>query len=312
MEALAQIQEQTVAKQQSLAGLMDAFIEAQDVAPSSKATYRRQLKGFIRWLEETGRVDTLASITRQDILVYKESLLASGLSPYTVSGYLTVVRKLFEWLEAEKIYPNVARSVKSPKKARGFSKDTLTPSQLRRAQDSIDRSSLEGMRDYALFSLLARTGLRTVEVSRAQVEDLRQEAGEAVLWIQGKGRDSKDDFVLLLEDTLEPIRLYLSARGTHSDEEPLFCSHSDRNRGQALSTRSISRVVKEALRAVGLDDKRLSAHSLRHTAITLSIKGGASLEQAQAMARHQDPKTTMVYFHNLARVEQGAERYIEY
>lgn len=312
MEALVPQDKSAVAIRQELAGLVDSFIEAQDVAPSSRQTYRRQLKQFVSWLQCTGRVDTLNTISRQDILAYKDWLSSAGKSSYTVSGYMTAVRKLFEWLETEKVYPNIASGIKGAKKAQGFRKDTLTPSQLRKALDSMDRDTIEGMRDYALFNLLARTGLRTVEIARAEVGDLRQEAGEAVLWIQGKGRDTKDDFVLLLDDTLEPLRQYLSARGTASDDEPLFCSCSDRNKGQALSTRSISRIVKEALRDIGLDDKRLSAHSLRHTAITMSIKGGASLEQAQAMARHTDPKTTMAYFHNLSRIEQGAERYISF
>jgi integrase/recombinase XerC/integrase/recombinase XerD len=91
----------------------------------------------------------------------------------------------------------------------------------------------------------------------------------------------------------------------------LFTSISDRNQGEALTTRSISRIVKQIFRGVGLDSRRLTAHSLRHTAITLSIKGGASLQQAQAMARHTDPKTTMIYFHNLNRLQAGAERFIQ-
>ena len=118
--------------------------------------------------------------------------------------------------------------------------------------------------------------------------------------------------MLLVEETLRPLRAYLSARGRLKETEPLFASGSRRNTGEALTTRSISRIVKERLRAVGLDDSRLTAHSLRHTAITLSIKGGASLQQAQAMARHTDPKTTLIYFHNLARIEAGAERFISF
>jgi integrase/recombinase XerC/integrase/recombinase XerD len=66
------------------------------------------------------------------------------------------------------------------------------------------------------------------------------------------------------------------------------------------------------MRAVGLDDSRLTAHSLRHTAISLSILGGASLQQAQAMARHSDSKTTLVYFHNLERISLGAEKFIKF
>ena len=302
------LQPQSVTLQELLA----RFIEAQDVALSSRGTYARQLRQFHAWLEATGRIHALGQLQRQDILDFKASLQEAGRSSYTVSGYLTAVRRFFEWLEAEKIYPNVAKGVKGAKKAKGFRKDTLTPSQLREALDAMPKDTLEGLRDYALFNLLVRTGLRTVEVARATVADLRQESSEAVLWIQGKGRDTKDEFVLLTQEALKPIRAYLSARGPLEDSDALFSSHSTKNFGQALTTRSLSRIVKEALRKVDLDSKRLTAHSLRHTAITLSLKGGATVQQAQAMARHADPRTTMVYAQNLSRIQDGAERFISF
>lgn len=313
MEALVPVQAQPLTTSEaSLEALLQRFLEAQDVALSSKSTYRRQLKQFVAWLEQSGRAGRLSTLLRDDILSYKAYLLQLGLSSYTVSSYLTSVRKLYEWLEAEKVYPNITKGVKGTKKAKGFRKDCLTPGQIREALEAIDQSRLEGLRDYALLNLLLRTGLRTVEISTATLEDLRQESGSAVLWIRGKGRASKDDFVLLVEEALRPLRSYLSARGRLRETEPLFASSSDRNAGKPLTTRSISRIVKERLRAVGIDDSRLTAHSLRHTAITLSIKGGASLQQAQAMARHTDPKTTLIYFHNLSRIEAGAERFISF
>jgi len=296
----------------SLISLMDRFIEAQDVSKASKTTYFPQLRQFTLWLMETGKVEALNTLRRQDILAYRAHLLEVGKSSYTVDGYMTSVRKFFEWLEGEKIYPNIAKGVKGTRKAKGFRKDCLTPQQIREALGSINRGSLEGLRDYALFNLLVRTGLRTIDLVRAQVGDLRQEGGEAVLWVQGKGRDTKDDFVLLVDETLKPLSEYLSARGDLSDTHPLFASISDRNHGQPLTTRSIRGIVKKILKGINLIGKRLSAHSLRHTAISLSIKGGASLEQAQAMAGHTDPKTTMVYFHNVARIESGAERFIHF
>lgn len=313
MAAIVAVQEQTAlsSRPASLQDLVQAFLADQDVSASSRETYRRSLRPFVSWLELTGRDQRLSTLTREDILAYKERLQAEK-SSYTVSAYLTVVRKLFGWLESQKLYPDITRGVKGAKKAKGHRKDCLTVAQIRQALDTMDRSTLEGRRDYALLNLLVRTGLRTVEVARAQVQDVRQESGQAVLWIQGKGRDDKDDFVLLVEDTLQPLRDYLAARGPASAEEPLFSSHSDRNRGQGLTTRSISRIVKQALQAVGLDSERLTAHSMRHTAITLAAAGGASLHQVQAMARHSDPKVTMVYFHNLERVKAGAERYISF
>jgi integrase/recombinase XerC/integrase/recombinase XerD len=300
------------AKETSLLALVDRFIASQDVSKPSRATYSRQLKQFTSWLLKTGKVEALNTLQREDILAYREYLLSIGKSANTVAGYMTSVRKFFEWLEGEKIYPNIARGVKGTRKAKGFRKDCLTQGQIREALASIDRGGLEGLRDYALFNLLVRTGIRTIEVVRGQVGDLRQQGGEAVLWVQGKGRDSKDDFVILIDEALRPLREYLSTRGNLVDTDPLFASISDRNSGERLTAKSIRRIVKGILRGVNLNDKRLSAHSLRHTAISLSIKGGASLEQAQAMARHTDPKTTMTYFHNAARIESGAERFIQF
>jgi integrase/recombinase XerD len=309
MTEIIQVVSGEIVSDNTPAGRAEDFLRSLDVSERSRATYTRSLKQFIGWLADTGR-NTL-QLQREDILAYKEYLQSSK-SAYTVTLYLTSVRKLYQYLESQKVYPDITRGIKGSKKPRGFRKDTLSQNQLREVLDSMELKSLEGQRDYAMFNLMARTGLRAIEISRALVGDIRQETGQPVLWIQGKGRDSKDDFVILTPEALEPIKSYLKARGRVKKDEPLFCSHSDRNRGEDLTTRSVSRIIKQALRGVGLDDSRLTAHSLRHTAISLSIQGGASLQQAQAMARHSDSKTTLVYFHNLERISLGAEKFIQF
>ena len=309
MTEIIQVVSGEIVSDNTPAGRAEDFLRSLDVSERSRATYTRSLKQFIGWLADTGR-NTL-QLQREDILAYKEYLQSSK-SAYTVTLYLTSVRKLYQYLESQKVYPDITRGIKGSKKPRGFRKDTLSQNQLREVLDSMELKSLEGQRDYAMFNLMARTGLRAIEISRALVGDIRQETGQPVLWIQGKGRDSKDDFVILTPEALEPIKSYLKARGRVKKDEPLFCSHSDRNRGEDLTTRSVSRIIKQALRGVGLDDSRLTAHSLRHTAISLSIQGGASLQQAQAMARHSHSKTTLVYFHNLERISLGAEKFIKF
>jgi len=315
-------QERALQAPPTLEELVSLFLEAQDVAPASRRTYGRQLRQFLLWLPECGLIEPLSKqsgLVREDLLAYKQALLESGKSARTVSGYLTAVRKFFSWLESNRVYPNVARDIKGARRPKGFAKDILTKEQLRQALDAINtRSSLEGLRDYALFNLLARTGLRTIELHRAQVGDIRQEIHPQqgpirVLYVQGKGRDSKDDYVVLTEAAYEPLRDYLRSRGPLlPPEAPLFASHSDRSKGQPLSTRAIRAIVKGALRAVGLDDARLTAHSLRHTAITMVVLAGGSLHDAQAMARHKSSTTTEGYFHNLKRLENAAENLIDF
>jgi integrase/recombinase XerD len=288
--------------------IIDRFLQAHDVKPKSKETYRRALKQFFTYLETEG----VTRPTRETLIAYKTYLIDKKLSPYTVSAYIIAVRKMFQWTESEHLYANIASQIKGQKKPKGFKKDALSVNQARKLLTDMETETLSGARDYALVNLLVRTGLRTIETARANVEDIRQQGEQAVLYIQGKGRDSKDDIVILTEETLEPIRAYISMRGQGvKDSSPLFISHSDRNYGERLTTRSISRIVKDRLQASGLDDRRLTAHSLRHTAVTFSLIGGATIQEAQTLARHSDINTTLIYAHNLDRISKAPELKID-
>lgn len=288
--------------------IIDRFLLAHDIKPKSKETYRRALKQFFTYLETEG----VTRPTRETLLAYKAYLIDKKLSAYTVSAYIIAVRKMFQWTESEHLYANIASQIKGQKKPKGFKKDALSVNQARKLLTDMETDTLSGARDYALVNLLVRTGLRTIETARANVEDIRQQGEQAVLYIQGKGRDSKDDIVILTEETLEPIRAYISMRGQGvKDSSPLFISHSDRNYGERLTTRSISRIVKDRLQASGLDDRRLTAHSLRHTAVTFSLIGGASIQEAQTLARHSDINTTLIYAHNLERIAKAPELKID-
>lgn len=294
---------------------VDNFLAQLSRKKSTKATYRRMLRQFVSFLLEEGLLAKLGrkDLRKVDIVAYKEALEESGKEAHTVSAYLTAVRRFFSYLQGAGIYPDIAKDVEGPKKPKGHRKEWLSGDQIRQVLGGIDRSSLDGLRDYALINLLARTGLRTIEIARATVGDIRQKQGAKVLYIQGKNRSTKDEFVVLTQEALEPIREYHLARGTLLlPDEPLFSSSSNRNFGEALTPRSISRICKDRMKAVGLDDNLLTAHSLRHSAITLSILGGASLVQAQAMARHSDPRTTQIYFHNIERVSLAAEKLVHF
>jgi len=287
---------------------LQSFLATLDIRQSSKNTYGRQLKEFFAWC----RQNNLTAVGREDLLTYKNYLgLQRSLAAFTISGYLTAVRRYFEWLEVYQQKPNVARGIKGPSRKRGFKKDALTVDQVKKLLQSIPRTTLAGKRDYALINLMVRTGLRTIEISRATREDISQQGGEIVLHVHGKGRDSKDELVLLTATTHDPIREYLSLRGSGSSLDPLFASHSTKNFGEALTTRSVSRICKYHLKRNNLDDTRLTAHSLRHTAVTFSLLAGATPQEAKAMARHADINTTLIYAHNIDRIKQAPEKKID-
>ena len=289
--------------------LVDSFINAQDVKQSSKLLYRRTLKQYFNWVTKKGYL--LSEIARPQLLEYKEELLASQMSSLTVGSYITSVRRFYEWAEANKFYPNVAKGIKTPKRKQQFKKQPLLPSQ---ATALLNFYQGKAPRDYAIINLLLRTGLRTVEVIRASVEDITFKGSQRVLLIQGKGRDEKDNFVVLTDKTYQPIAEYLATRTSTTGSEALFTSTSNNSKGDRLTTRSISYIAKEGLKAIGLDERAFTAHSLRHTTAVNILRAGGSLETAQFTLRHSNPATTQIYTATLneeRRLQNSGEALID-
>ena len=274
---------------QRIEELVDSFILSQDVKQSSRELYRRTLKQYFNWVDKKGY--SLSQIARPQLLEYKEELLSSGMSSLTVGSYITSVRRFYTWTEANKFYPNIAKDIKSPKRKQQFRKQPLTTDQATKLLSYYQEGAV---RDYAIVNLLLRTGLRTIETIRANVEDITFKGSSRVLLIQGKGRDEKDNFVILTDKAYQPIERYLSTRRA-TGSEPLFISDSNNNKGERLTTRTISYIAKEGLKAIGLNEKQFTAHSLRHTTAVNILRAGGSLETAQYTLRHTNPATTQIY-----------------
>nr|CDL65453.1 unnamed protein product [uncultured bacterium]CRY94201.1 hypothetical protein [uncultured prokaryote] len=289
--------------------LLSYFVSTQDVKESSRKLYSRTLKLFFEWVEEKGKV--IAGLTRTDIIEYKEDLFGKGLSSLSVASYLTSLRKFYEWAEAEKLYPNIVKGVKTPRRVQTFKKQHLTEEKSGELLSHFESLSL---RDFAIVNLILRTGLRTIEVVRADVGDITFKGGRRILRVWGKGHDTKDDFVVLTDKTFEPIKRYLDTRKGAKPTEPLFSSDSHRNSGERLTTRTISGLCKGGLKAIGLDGREFTAHSLRHTTAVTILKNGGDLTQAQNVLRHTSPTTTQIYVESIKeelRLQNAPEALID-
>lgn len=298
----------------TITDIIGQFIASQDVKLSSRRLYQRTINQYFNWLGKHGL--NLKDISRTHIISYKESLLADGMSSLSVGSYLTVVRKFYEWTEAHKLYPNVAKGIKTPKRKQAFRKQPLTPDQATALLSYFRSQNSIGARDYAIINLLLRTGLRTIEAINANIEDITFKQGKRVLLVQGKGEVEKNNFVILTDKTYEPIREYLSTRTSANMKasEPLFTSISNNSQGKRLTTRTISKIAKEGLKAVGLDSKHLTAHSLRHTLAVSILRAGGSLADAQGVLRHANPATTQIYTRAIdeeIRIKNAPEELIE-
>lgn len=292
-------------------GLVATFVATQDVRESSRTLYNRTLCQYFNWLSKTGRLERFLTLTRQDVLEYKDSLLDAGLSALTVSSYIVSVRKFYEWAEAEKAYPNIAKGIKTPRRKQAFKKQHLTDEKSKELLQHFHDTSL---RDYAIVNLMLRTGLRTIEVVRANVGDITFKGDKRVLLVWGKGHSEKDDFVVLTDKAYEPIREYLATRKAVKAGEPLFTSNSRQNFGERLTTKTISSLCKEGLRAIGLDGREYTAHSLRHSTAVAILKHGGNIVDVQEVLRHSSIDTSQIYTESVKeelRLENAPESVLD-
>jgi len=278
-----------------------------DARPKSVETYTCAVRQFLLWLRRE-RGEAAANPRREDILAYRQ-FLAETKKPTTVQTYIVALRLFFGWLNNEGVCGNIAEHVKGARIERHHKKDYLTANQIKSVLGRIEQRTERGRRDYAVLSLMITGGLRGIEVSRANIEDIGTAGGNAVLYLRGKGQDERTDYVKLTEPVIAAINRYLRGRGGEPDPtSPLFTSVSRSSSGNRLTTRSISRIAKGRLLDAGYDTDRLTAHSFRHSAITLALLGGLSLQETQLFARHTSISSTLIYAHNLDRANnRGAD-----
>ena len=183
----------------------DAFIASVDAKDTTRDTYRKAIELFFDWINSTGR--QLGYMFPQDVIAYKDYLLKENRSSLTVNLYLSVVRRFYKWTKANNLYPNIAdgvASVATTKKVTGKSSS--------HTKTLNENETMIAMRDFAMVNLMLRTGLRTIEVSRADIGDIVSKRGRRILKVWGKGHSEKDDFVVLTNDAYKPIKDYLKHR----------------------------------------------------------------------------------------------------
>lgn len=288
------------------AELFNRFVAYLDATQKTVETYTRALRQMFKYLSLNG----ISAPQREDIMAFRDDLKQAGLKPTTVQNYITAAKLFFKWTAQEGLYPNVAEHLKGAKINRDHKKDYLTSRQVKDVLNAVERTTLKGLRDYAILALMVTGGLRTIEVTRADIADLRTAGESTILYVQGKGKEEKTDYIKVSPDVEKAIRAYLRARGTAAEHSPLFASISNQNTGERMTTRAVSGIVKDRLQGAGYDSSRLTAHSLRHTAVTLSLLAGKDITEVQQFARHANIATTMIYNHALDKAKNSCSEAI--
>lgn len=291
---------------------LDLQVGAGEISPITAQSYQRGWAKFYSWLvdQDCTQVDSNTIREWQKTLRDKPT----PHTPNTINAWLAGVRAFFAWaVGARRLAANPCEGVRGAYRngtSKKHRRDILTNAEVKRVLSMPDRSTPAGKRDYAILGLMVYTAVRSVEVHRADLSDLRTEGDRLVLYVLGKGKDDKELVVIAHPDLEQALHEWLAVRGGYPGA--LFTSLSPRTHGKRLSLRGIRDIVTGYYKRAGLAGGNKTTHSLRHTAITNAVLHGAPVQKVKSMARHASIETTMIYYHEVDRIEDPAEGYINY
>ena len=267
-------------------------------SPHTQRCYRRDIENFLADLgTELGKFLSLdrhgayALVSR-----YKGELITKGLKSATINRRLAAIKSLVCFAYNCGHCEFMLEAVKGEKLSAYRDTTGIDPEAFKQVLSAIDRTSLKGIRDYALMMLLWSNALRRSEVSKANIGDFDQKS--KTLRIFGKGRGNQSEIVSLGIGTVMAIEAWLEARGEVNPDKALFCSVNIGYRDGRLCTQAIYDIVKSRCQAAGIS-KVMSPHRVRHSSITAALEAtGGDVRRVQKLSRHSSLNTLLIYDDN--------------
>ena len=265
--------------------------------PNTRAAYFHACRRFFAWCDRREDIDELVDIEPMHVAAYIRGL-GKGFEKPTVKQHLAAIRMLFDWLvTGQVVATNPAHAVRGPKHVVKTGKTTvLTGEQARELLDSIDVTTLVGLRDRALIAVMTFAFARIGAVVAMRVEDYYANGKRWWVRLHEKGGKRHE---MPAHHTLEAyLDAYIVAAGIRdAGKAPLF--RSAVRRTGVLTETPMHRVDAWRMiqrRAADLGTKvRIGCHTFRATGITAYLEAGGTLENAQVMAAHESPRTTKLY-----------------
>lgn len=263
---------------------------------NTRTAYLHAASRFFAWCEQhhVGKLDDIEPL---HVAAYIEVLGKSFEKP-TVKQHLAGIRMLFDWLvTGQVVATNPAHAVRGPKHVVKTGKTTvLDAEQARRLLDSIDTSTLIGLRDRALISVMTFAFARIGAVVAMRVEDYYPKGKR--WWVRLHEKGGKRHEMPAHHNLEAYLDSYIESAGIRDGgKTPLFRTAAGRT--GTLTDTPMNRVDAWRMvqrRAEGLGFRvKIGCHTFRATGITAYLEAGGTLENAQAMAAHESPRTTKLY-----------------
>jgi len=284
----------------SINQLISDFVESRDITTESRKTISAGINQFYIYLINQGR--PASTPNENDPIRWKKTLLLSGKSVWTINSYLHSLKTYFRWLEENGIYSDITKGTKPLKMPEGFSKEPLTIDELQAILKPVDNSPRD-KRNRLLIKILYTLGLRSIEVSRLNVNDITGFPDRPALLIQGKGEVTKKPIAITQQLATE-INIFLKRSYQTEKNNPMFVSFHNSKEYRRMTPKEIGRQITQRMEAAGINRDKKSTHSLRHTAARDVLEATQDIYRTQLFMRHRNPQTTKIY------LTYGKEHYL--
>ncbi|SJN12108.1 Tyrosine recombinase XerC [Leucobacter sp. 7(1)] len=285
--------------------------------------YERDLRDFADFAERMGSAQ-LADCELELMRAWLWDRQQRGLAASTLARNVATLKSFGSWLERTRLVPgNPASRLRTPKAPRALPR-VLGDEQISRILERVARRAAAGPpdspgvpeagRDSTVLELLYATALRVSELCGLTAGGLDRR--ERTVRVLGKGNKERivpfgAPAARALDDYLARTRPVLAARSVSSAASSETPTHRDsplflNNQGGPLTPSAVYRLVSREL-ADEPGSGPSGPHTLRHTAATHLLNGGADLRVVQEMLGHSSLASTQVYTH--VSTERLAERY---
>lgn len=239
-------------------------------------------------------------------------LSKQGRSSATIHRKISSLSSLYSWLmnySSNKsgkslIYFNPFAGMREVKPTLN-SKETefLTEDEMKKLLSSINTDSEKGLRDYIIITLALTTALRKSEMINIRINDVQAYEGIYIIKVKRKG--SRNSAVKIQPKLKNLIEDYINFSNRELESNDFLFKGYGKVKADKLSPDSLNRILTSLCQKAGIK-KKLTVHGLRHSAITLSLIKGATLEKVRDFAGHKNIATTNRYLHSLDKFKNYA------
>jgi len=255
------------------------------------SAYENDLKNYIHFLAENKNIKDINQVVFEDVRKYVAFITKEGYKPSSVNRSISSIKKFHLFLiDNELTHENPSELLESQKNRRNFP-DTLSVYEIESIFNVIDISSIIGLRDLSILTLLYSTGMRVSELVNLELSNIFLK--EEYVKIMGKGK--KERMVPLGLKAKNSLISYLNKNqdiGKINNKGYMYLSY----RSKQLTRMSIFNIIKKYSFLADIK-KTISPHTFRHSFATHMLEGGADLRIVQELLGHENINTTEIYTH---------------